>query len=156
LGVNATLIGQTITFVFFIWFTMKFIWPPVIKALDDRQGKIADGLAAAERGHRELELSQHKAAEQLRDAKIKAGEIIERGNIRANQIIEEAKAKARQEGQRLIDLAKAEIEKESQQARQHLRQQVAAVAIAGAEKILQRDVDAAANSEMLNALIKDL
>jgi len=154
--INATLIGQMLTFMFFIWFTMKYIWPPVTKALDDRQGKIADGLAAAERGHRELELAQQRAKENIRDAKIKAGEIIDQANQRAHHIVEESKDRARTEGQRLIEVAKAEIDKERETARFELQQRVATIAVAGAERILKHQIDAAANNDLLNDLVKEL
>jgi len=155
-GVNATLIAEVITFALFIWITMTAIWPPLSKALDERQKKIADGLAAAERGHRELELAQHKATDNMRDGKIKAAQIIEQANIRANQIIEESKQKARDEGLRLLEIAKADIDKEKHSAREQLRAQVASIAVAGAQKILQKNIDAAANRELISSLVDEL
>lgn len=156
LDINATLIVQMITFALFIWFTMKFVWPPIMKALEDRQNKIADGLAAAERGQRELELSQHRVTEELKDAKSQASEIVDKANRRASQIIEEAKATAHEEGVRLAKVAREQIEQEVNQVKDALRKRVAVLAVAGAEKILERQVDEAANSELLDNLIQEL
>jgi len=135
---------------------MKFIWPPVIKALEDRQAKIAEGLASGERGERALELAEHKVIEQLRDAKLQAAEIIEKANHRGSQLIDEAKVKAREEGLRLLELAREEVQQEVNSAKQALRQQVAGIAIAGAEKILNRNIDEAANRDILDNLIKEI
>lgn len=154
--INATLLGQMITFAVFVWFTMKYVWPPIIKAMQEREKKIADGLEAAERGHHELELAQHKATEQLRDAKIHAAEIIEHANKRANQMVEEAKERAREEGERLITLARGDIEQEIQGARQQLRSEIANLAIASAEKILARSIDAGTQHELVAKLITEI
>src|SRR3990167_8035414 len=109
MSINLTLIGQMITFLIFIWFTMRYVWPPIIKAIHDRQKQIADGLAASERGKRELELAQHKSVELLRDAKFSASQIIEQANKRAMQIVEEAKEQARVESQHILDNASREV-----------------------------------------------
>lgn len=154
--INATLIGQILTFIVFIVFTMKFVWPPITKAMKEREQKIADGLAAADRGKHELELSQQKAVEQLRDAKIHAAEIVEQANKRANLIVEEAKEKAREEGDRLLTVARSEIENEMQAARQKLRHEVAVLAIASAEKILSRSIDASAQKDLVDKLITEI
>jgi F-type H+-transporting ATPase subunit b len=153
---NLTLLGQMITFAIFVWFTMKYVWPPITKALDDRQKKIAEGLAAGERGHHELELSQRRAVEQLRESKHHAAEILEQANKRADQILQEAKQTAKTEGLRLIELAQTEIAREVEHAKLELRKQVGIIAIQGAEKILKRNIDAAANQDILHSLIKDI
>jgi F-type H+-transporting ATPase subunit b len=156
MDINATLIGQFITFAIFVWFNMKFVWPPIVKAMQERKQKIADGLAAADRGRLELELAQHKAAEILRDAKIQAAEIVDDTNKRGNLIIEEAKEHARTEAERIIVLGKSEIDRELQKAKQELKDQVAILALDGAEKILGANIDKAANSEIINKLITEI
>ena len=156
MNLNATIIGQSIAFFVFVWFCMKYVWPPITAILEERQRKIADGLEAAERAQRDLNLAQNKAAEELRDAKRQGAELIEVANKRANQIIDEAKEKAREEGQRLIAGAKAEIDLELQRAKEALRAQVAAIAIAGAEKILESSIDQAANEELVKKLATEL
>lgn len=156
MNINASLLGQMITFAIFIWFTMKYVWPPLTKALEERQQKIADGLAAAERGHHELELAQGRATEQLKEAKQQAQQIIEKAKHQAGVVIDEAKQKAKDEGLRLIESAKQEIDKEREQAKQALRQQLASLAIAGAERILAKQVDEASNAALLNDLVEQL
>jgi len=156
MNLNATIIGQIIAFAAFAWFCQALVWPPLIKALTERQKKIADGLEAASRAGKDLELAQERAAEMLRDAKTNASGIIDEAKKRANQIIDEAKDKAREEGLRIKAGAHAEIEQQVSQAREQLRQQVATLAVAGAEKILQNSVDAKAHSEMLNKLAASL
>ncbi|MEY3667020.1 MAG: hypothetical protein RL572_560 [Pseudomonadota bacterium] len=156
MNLNATIIGQSIAFFVFVWFCMKYVWPPITAILEERQRKIADGLEAAERAQRDLNLAQNKAADELRDAKRQGAELIELANKRANQIIDEAKEKAREEGQRLIAGAKAEIDLELQRAKEALRAQVAAIAIAGAEKILESSIDQAANEELVKKLATEL
>jgi F-type H+-transporting ATPase subunit b len=156
MDLNATIIGQSIAFFIFVWFCMKYVFPPVNAILEERQKKIADGLEAADRAQRDLNLAQNKAAEELREAKIKSSEIIELANKRASQIVDEAKDKAREEGLRLINGAKAEIDMEIQRAREVLRAQVAAIAIAGAEKILETSIDQAANEELVKKLGSEL
>lgn len=156
MNLNATIIGQSIAFFVFVWFCMKYVWPPITSILEERQRKIAEGLEAAERAQKDLDLAQNKAAEELRDAKRQGAELIEQANKRANQIIDEAKEKARDEGQRLIAAAKAEIEMEVQRAREGLRAQVAAIAVAGAERILESSIDQAANEELVKKLASEL
>ena len=156
MSINATLIGQIIVFALLVWFTMRFIWPPVTKALADRQAKIAEGLAQAERGSHELELAQKRASEVLKEARGQAGEILEQANKRGNAIVEEAKETARKEGERLLAAAQAQIEQERTQARAERQKQVVTLAVAGAGKILQREVDAQAHNAMLNELAKQL
>lgn len=154
--INATLLGQLITFAVLVWFTMKYVWPPIINAMREREQKIADGLAASERGQHELELAQHKAAEQLRDAKIHAAEILEQANKRANHIVEEAKERARNEGERLLEMARSDIEQEMQVAKQQLRNEIVALAIASAEKILAHSIDATVQNELVEKLISEI
>jgi F-type H+-transporting ATPase subunit b len=154
MNINATLLAQTIMFVMFVVFCMKFVWPPIMAALETRRKQIADGLAAGERGKHELELASKRAAEHLHDAKQKAGEVIALADKRAAQIIDEAKAAAKAEGDRLLAGSKAELEQEVHRAKEALRAQVADLAVAGASKILRREVDAKAHAELL-AAIKD-
>ena len=156
MNINLTLIGQSITFFFFVWFCMKFVWPPIVNALEARRKQIADGLAAADRGKHELELSAKRATETLHEAKQKAAEIIAQAEKRAVQVIEEAKDTARQEGERQIAAAKSEIEQEIMRAREQLRGEVAALVVAGAEKILRREVDAKAHADLLEAVKNEL
>jgi len=153
-NLNATLLGQMITSAIFVWFTMKYVWPPITKALEERQKRIAEGLSAAERGLHELELAQNKATEYLRDAKIQAADIIDQANKRAALVIEEAKQQGRDEGQRLVALAKEEIAREVEGAKQQLKQQVASLAVQGAERILMKNLDAAANQQLIHQLIE--
>ena len=156
MNINLTLIGQSITFVLFVWFCMKFIWPPIMAALDERRKKIADGLAAAERGTHEQELAQKRAAEVLHEAKQQAQDIISLAQKRGSEIVDEAKQLARDEGERLLTAARAEIEQEVNHAREELRGQVASLAIAGATKVLRREVDTAANEDLLKDLVSQL
>jgi len=153
---NLTIVGQLIAFAIFVWFCMKFVWPPLTSAMAEREKKIADGLDAANRAARDLELAQAKAADQLRDSKEKAAEIIEQANKRANQIVDEAKEQARTEGERLVAAARAEVEQEANRAKEALRAQVSELAVAGAAKILAKSVDASAHEELLNQLANEL
>ena len=156
MNLNATIIGQIIAFFLFAWFCSAIVWPPIMRALAERQKKIADGLEAASRAGHDLELAQQRAAEMLREAKTNSASIIDQANKRANQIIDEAKEKAREEGNRLKVGAQAEIDQQINRAREQLRQQVAALAIAGAEKILESSVDQKAHADMLNKLAAGL
>jgi F-type H+-transporting ATPase subunit b len=156
MNLNATIVGQIIAFFLFVWFCQAYVWPPIVQALEDRRKKIADGLDAASRAEHDLELAQQRAAELLREAKENSAGIIDQANKRANQIIDEAKDKARDEGNRIKAGAQAEIEQQVNQAREQLRQQVAGLAIAGAEKILESSVDAKAHADMLNKLAASL
>ena len=156
MNINLTMIGQAIAFAIFVWFCMKFVWPPVIQALRDRQKKIAHGLEAADRASRDLELAREKSAQELRAAKQQAAEIIEQANKRSSQIVEEAKHQARVEGERLLALAKAEIEQERNRAKETLRAEIATLAVVGAEKILETSIDQTAHGEFLNKLAAQL
>ncbi|MHB0991921.1 MAG: F0F1 ATP synthase subunit B [Burkholderiales bacterium] len=156
MNINATLIGQSITFFVFVWFCMKFVWPPIMHALNERKKQIADGLAAGERGKHELELASKHAAANLQDAKQKAAEIIAQAEKRAAQLIEEAKSAAKVEGDRMIASAQASVAQETVRAKEALRSQVAELAVAGAEKILRREIDPKAHAELLNAIQDEL
>lgn len=156
MNINLTLIGQTITFFFFVYFCYKAVWPALISVMEEREKKIADGLQAADRADKDLELAQKKAGEQLREAKEQAAEIIEQANKRATQIVDEAKEQAKAEGDRMIAAAKAEIEQEANRAKEELRGKVAALAVAGAEKILEQSVDAKAHNELVGKLAAEL
>jgi F-type H+-transporting ATPase subunit b len=153
---NATLIGQSITFIFFVWFCMKYVWPPIMNALDARKKQIADGLAMADRGKHELELAAKRAGDSLRDAKAQAGDVIAQAEKRAAQIIEEAKLAAKEEGDRQLAAAQANIAQETNRAREALREQVAMLAVAGAEKILRREVNAQTHADLLGQLKAEL
>jgi F-type H+-transporting ATPase subunit b len=156
MNINATIIGQAIAFFFFAWFCMKYVWPPVTSALRERQKKIAEGLDAADRAQRDLELAQEKAMSDMRKSKEEAAAIIEQANKRANQIVDEAKDKARDEADRLKVAAQAEIDQEANRAKETLRAQVAALAVAGAEKILEASVDESAHAQLVEKLAAEL
>lgn len=156
MSINATLIGQMITFALLVWFTMKYVWPPLMQALEERKKKIADGLASAEKGKHEMELAEKRATALLREAKDQAAEIVNLAQKRANEVVEESKQTAKEEGERIIPAAKAEIERELQQAKEGLRQQVATLAVAAAEQILQKEVDQKKHREIIDNLDKQL
>ncbi len=156
MNINLTLIGQTLSFIVFVWFCMKFVWPPIVNALEERKKRIADGLAAAERGQHEQKLAEQRAADKLREAKEKAQEIIAQAERRASEIVEESKGQARAEGARLLDAAQAEIEQEFNRAREALRAQVVTLAVAGAGKVLAREIDAKAHDDLLKDLAGNL
>jgi len=156
MNINATLLGQTITFFVFVWFCMKYVWPPIMQALGERKKQIADGLAAGERGKNELELASKRGAGILHETKQKSSEIIAQAEKRAEEIVEESKTNAKTEGERLLAGAKAEIEQEINRAKESLRQQVADLALAGAEKILRREIDAKAHAELLASIKNEL
>jgi len=145
-----------LVFAAFVLFTMKLVWPPLAKALEERQDKIADGLSAAERGRKELELAQHRVKDELKQAKAQSADIIDKANKRAAQIIEEAKEAAKREAQIQAKLAQEQIAQQVNHAKDELRKQVATLAISGAEKILMREVDAKANSALLDNLIEEI
>ncbi len=153
---NATLLAQVTVFIILALFTMKFVWPPIVKALDERASKIADGLAAAERGRQSLDLAAKRSADTLREGKDRVAEIVTQAEGRALQIIEEAKAQARLEAEKVVAAAKAEIEQEALRAKETLRERVAELAVSGAEKILRREINASAHADMLAAIKQDL
>jgi F-type H+-transporting ATPase subunit b len=156
MNINLTLFAQALTFAAFIWFTVKFVWPYMLRAIETRQKTIADGLAAAEQGRRSLEVSARQADDALAQARERGGEILAQAEKRAAQLMDEARAAAREEGNREKAAAKAEIEQEVARARQQLRDHVAALAVAGAEKILRREVDARAHAELLESVKRQL
>ncbi|MBY0474597.1 MAG: F0F1 ATP synthase subunit B [Nitrosomonas sp.] len=156
MNINFTLISQAIAFSVFIWFTIKYVWPPLLRAIEERQKTIADGLAAGERGRHELEIASQRSSDVLKDAKQRASEIITQAEKRATEVIEEAKKTAREEGDRIVAGAKADIEHEIFSAKEVLRQQVAELAVAGAAKILRREVDSKAHNDLLVAIREDL
>jgi F-type H+-transporting ATPase subunit b len=141
MDINVTLIGQMLTFVVFVWFTMKFVWPPITKAMNNREKKIADGLAAGERGEHDLELARHKSVEIIQAAKVEAARVLDQANQRGDTIVEEAKEQGQAERRRLIVHAEQEIEQQTNQAKRELQQQIANLALSMAEKIVQRDID---------------
>jgi F-type H+-transporting ATPase subunit b len=153
---NLTLIAQAVAFALFIWFTIKFVWPPMLRAIEARQKQVADGLAAAEQGKKSLEVSSKQADQAIQEARVRAAEIIAQAEKRDAQMVEAAKVTAKAEGDREKAAAKADIQQEAQRARELLREQVAALAVAGAEKILRREVDAKAHAELLDGIKKQL
>jgi F-type H+-transporting ATPase subunit b len=155
-NINLTLIGQSITFLLFVWFCKAFVWTAIRNAMDEREKQIADGLEAADRAGRDLELAQEKATHYLRDAKEEAAGIIDAANKRSSQIVEEAKSTAREEGDRLKIAAQAEIEQEINRAKEQLRSQVAGLALAGAEKVLQASVDQNSHRALVEKLAAGL
>ena len=156
MNINFTLISQAIAFSVFIWFPVKFVWPPLLRAIEERQKTIADGLAAGERGRHELELASQRSSEVIKEAKQRASEIILQAEKRASEIVEEAKNAAKSEGERIIAGAQADIEHEIYSAREALRQYAAQLAVAGASKILHREVDAKAHADLLASIEDDL
>lgn len=156
MNINLTLVGELIAFFVFVVFCMKYVWPPISDAIEARQATIADGLAASDRAAKDLELAQEKATAQLKEAKAQAAEIIEAAKKRETQLVEEAAEKAQAEKEKILAAGHAEIETERNQAKEELRQQVAVLAVAGAEKILERSIDAAAHSDILDKLVAEL
>ena len=156
MNINMTLIGQTIAFAIFVWFCIKYVWPPISSALHERQKKIADGLDAASRASRDLELAQEQAAQTLRESKEQASQILDQANKRSGQIVEEAREQARAEGERLITGARAEIDQEIQRAKDDLRAQVSHLAVTGAERVLENSVDEKAHRKLLDELAAEL
>jgi F-type H+-transporting ATPase subunit b len=153
---NATLLVQTITMILFVWFCMKFIWPMLMNLIDERQTFIADGLAAAEKGTRSLEVAAVEKEKLLDDARGQAREIIDQANHRGNTIVEEARHTAGQESERILAAARANVEQETNRAREELRSQVAAIAVAGAEKVIAREIDPSTHRDLLDKLAAEI
>jgi F-type H+-transporting ATPase subunit b len=153
---NATLIGQSITFLVFVWFCMKYIWPPLMAALEERNARISEGLAAAERGQKDLEEAQSKVSDSLKDAKQQAQEIINQAQKRANEIVDEAKDIARDEAEKIKIAASSDIDQQVNSAREHLRKEVSGIALAGAAQILKREVDAKTHGAILDDLVAQI
>lgn len=156
MDINATLFGQLITFGILVWFTMKYVWPPITKTMHEREKKIASGLEAAERSQRELEMAEHKALTIIREAKQQANQIIEQANLHSAKLIEEAKSNAKVEGQRIVDLAQGDIQREITQAKEMLKSQLVSLAVSGAEKIIQRNLDGKIQNDLLNELAAEI
>lgn len=156
MDINATIIGQTIAMIVFVWFCMKFVWPLIIDMIEERQTQIAEGLAAADKGSRALEEAEKEKAIILEEARGQAREIIDQANTRGSSIVEEARAEATAEKERILAAAQAEVEQEANRAREELRGQVSAIAVAGAEKILRREIDANAHRDLLDKLAAEI
>jgi len=155
-NIGLTMLSQAVAFAIFIWFTIKFIWPPLMKAIEQRQRQIAEGLAAGERGKQDLALAAKRAAEELQRARAQAGEIISQAEKRGAAVVEEAKSAAKIEAARIVTGAKAEIEQEVFRAKEVLRTQVAMLAVTGAEKILKREIDVKVHAQLLSVLEAEL
>ncbi len=153
---NATLIGQSITFLVFVWFCMKYIWPPLMTALEERNARISDGLAAAEQGQKDLEDAQFKVSDSLNDAKQQAQEIINQAQKRANEIVDESKDTAREEAEKIKIAASSDIDQQINSAREQLRKEVSGIALAGAEQILKREIDAKTHAAVLDDLVAQI
>ena len=155
MDINATLLGHVIWFAFFIWITMKYIWPPLQKAMQDRQAEIADGLAAAEKGRKDLEQAAKQSEVVISEAKSNAAEIVVQAEKRGAEVLEQAKEKAQLEAERIVEAAKGDIEQEITRAKEELRSQLSMLAVAGAEKILRKEVDQAVHKKLLQDLEKE-
>lgn len=156
MNINATLLGQALAFVVFVWFTMKYVWPPLLSAIEERQKKIADGLDFANKASKDLGLAKQKASEELREAKRVAAEVIEQANKRKANIIDEAKDEAQIEREKIIEQGKLEILTEQERVRTELRQKVSDLAIIGAEKIICREVNAETHKDILDNITAQL
>ncbi len=156
MNINLTLIGQAISFAIFVWFCVKYVWPPVLKALEERETRIADGLAAAEKGQRDLENAEQRVEEILAEGRDKAQEFITQSQKRSDEIVEQAKQTAVEEGERLLAAARGQIDQERNEARESLRNEVAVLALSGAEQVLMREVDADAHREVLDKLTAEI
>jgi F-type H+-transporting ATPase subunit b len=154
--INATLFGQLITFLVLVWFTMKYVWPPITTAMHDREKKIAHGLEAADRSKRELELAEHKAIAIIREAKTEASQIVDNAHKRSIQIIDEAKENARTESKRILDNAGEEMLREVSKTKEGLRKQLAGLAVAGAGKIIKRNLDESAQATLLEEFVAEI
>ena len=156
MNINLTLLGQAISFAIFVWFCVKYVWPPVLAALEERENRIADGLAAAEKGQQDLANAEIRIEEELQKGRDKAQEFINQAHKRADEIVEQAKTTASEEGERLLAAARSQIDQERNEARETLRGEVASLALAGAEQVLMREVDANAHRDVLDKLTAEL
>jgi F-type H+-transporting ATPase subunit b len=156
MNINATLILQSLAMLIFVWFCMKFLWPPLLKAMDERRERIAEGLAASDRAEKELESAKVEVDKQIREARDKAGEIVDQANQRHTQIVDQAKDDATTERKRQVTAAEADIAQAANQAREELRASVASLAVLGASKILEKEVDAETHRELLDKLIAEI
>ena len=155
MDLNATLLGEILIFCVFIWFVMKFVWPPLVSIMEARKKAIADGLAAAEKGHRDGQLAQIQANETINDAKTKAAKIVEQAEVRANSVVEASQVRAREEGARLVEMAQGDIEQQVIAAREMLLAQVSQLAIQGASKILNTQVNKETSARLVDEMIKE-
>jgi F-type H+-transporting ATPase subunit b len=156
MNINLTLFGQMVSFAVFVWFTMQFIWPPMIKALEERRNQIAEGLAQAERGQHAQEIAQKHARDTLHKTKVQTAEMISLAQKRATDIVEEAKGEAHAEGARILTTARADIEREKNRMKDQLQEQISQLALAIAEKILQREIDPAGHQDLLDTVVKQI
>jgi len=156
MNINATLILQSIAMMIFVWFCMKFLWPPLLKAMDERRAKIAEGLANSDRAVKELEAAEVQVGEKIREARNKAGEIVDQATARHTQILDQAKDDATEERRRQVNAAEADIALATNQAREELRSSVASLALLGASQILEKEVDADTHRELLDKLIAEI
>ena len=156
MNINLTMFGQLISFVVFVWITMKYVWTPIMAALEKRKQEIADGLAAAERGQHEQELAKNRAKNVLHEGKAQAADILSLAHKRAAEIVDEAKDHARAEGDRILSAAKADVDQEVIRVREHLRERVAELAIVGAQKILQKEIDAETHKDIVTTLTEQI
>jgi len=156
MNINFTLFAQMIAFALFVWFCMRYVWPPITKALQERTAKIAEGLAAAERGRQEQELGRQRALDVMHQAKSDAADIVAQAQKRYNDIVDEAKRDAQAEAERIRTAAQAELEQETNRAREELRERMAGLAVAAAEKILQKEIDAGVHKTLLESFAKQL
>ena len=156
MNINATLIGQSIAFFLFVWFVMKYVWPPLITALNERKKTIADGLAAAEKGEKAQEVAEAEAQKMLAEARAQANEILAQAQKRSNEIVDEATSAAKEKGEQIAAAAQAEIEQEVVRAKEALRAQVSGLAVMGASKILETEIDANAHAKVLDDLVAQI
>lgn len=156
MNINVTMIGQLIVFAVFVWFTMKYVWTPIMGALEARRKEIGEGLAAAERGQHEQQLAQERAKQFLKEAKGQAADIISQAQKRAAEIVDEARTDARGEGERMLAAARAEIEQETNRAKEVLREKVGELALSGAERILRKEINAEAHKAIISQLAKEI
>jgi F-type H+-transporting ATPase subunit b len=156
MNINLTLFAQMVAFAVFVWFTMRYIWPPIVKAMEERQGRIAEGLAAAERGQHEQVLGRQRATELMHEAKLRAADLVSLAQRRAAEIVDEAKADAQAERDRILLAGHSEIAQEHNRLQEEMRQQLAQIALATAAKILQQEIDATRHSDLLEAAVKQI
>lgn len=156
MSINFTLVGQMITFALLVWFVMEYVWPPLLKAMEERKKRIADGLAAADKGQEEMLLAEKKAKSVLKAAKDQSAEILSMAQKQAGQIVEESKATAKEEGDRIISSAKAQIDQEVMQSKEKLRKEVAVLAVSAAEQILASEIDKTKHQELVDKFAKSL
>lgn len=156
MNINATLIGQTIAFIIFVWFCVKYVWPPIIKAIEERQGQIANALASAEAARKEQADNKALAEQEISKAKVQAQEILDAANKRRNEVLDEVKAEAEELKAKIIAQGYAEVEAERKRVQEELRLKVASLAVAGAEKIVGRSIDEAANNDIIDKLVAEL